>query len=193
MDYSYSSGSGDGNVRAFFIKKARHIAVAAVVVFLIGSFYLVGKTITTYATYSKSLETELNDTQNALLQEQEQKEACESLLGTAQSSLGVCSSNLDSAKGSLNSCQNNVAQLSRDVNTLSNKSASLSRSLDACNAEKDTSSQSHKQLARNSVRAICCSFSDTQSSVVRNWNVVNNSIVCSGGYTINCTSGESNY
>jgi hypothetical protein len=193
MGYSYSPSSRDERARAFFSRKGKHLLVAAVIVFFIGTFYLVGNTLTGYVTYSKDLEQQLNSTNNELSALQVQKEACDadlqnanSDIGGLNSSLNTCTTNLFSSKLFLDSCN-------KDKEKLNEEKRNLSSSLDMCRAEKDTSAQSYRQLARNSVKAICCSFGDVQSATIRNWNITNNSIVCSGTYTINCTSGESNY
>lgn len=186
MGYNYSPQSKDERARTFFAKRGKHIAIAAVIVFLIGAFYATGNLITTYATYNKNLQEQLNSTQIALETEQQQKEVCEASLENTKSNLNTCSSDLASTKGSLASCGSDKEKLAGDTR-------SLTSSLNTCISEKESINQSYKHLARNSVKAICCSFGDVQSAATRNWNIINDSIVCSGNYTVNCTSGETNY
>jgi len=193
MGYSYAPKSGGEGVRGFSAKRGKQLAIAAILVFFTGIFYFVGSTMTGYATYSKSLETQLNNTQDELTAVQEQKEICESVLenmrsslGSLNSSLSTCGTDLASNRLSLDNCNKERASLESERNN-------LSTSFNSCRTENENSIQSYKQLARSSVRPICCSFGDVQSAAIRNWNIANNSIVCTGNYTINCTSGESNY
>ena len=190
MGYNYSPQSNEG---LQFGKKGKHLAIAAVIILFAGIFYFVGNTMTGYATYSKSLETQLNNTQAELTAVQEKKDICESVLenmrsnlGSLNSSLSTCGSNLASNRLSLDNCNKERVRLENEGNN-------LSASLNSCRTENENSIQSYKQLARSSVRPICCSFGDVQSAAIRNWNITNGSIVCNGNYTINCTSGESNY
>lgn len=189
MGYSYSPNSGGRK----FGKRSKQLAVAGVIILFVGTFYFMGNTLTSYATYNKNLEMQLNNTQGQLLQEQEMKEQCEASLSAAKDGLNTCNADKIFTSAKLESCQNNVVQLNRNVNELTNKSSNLSSSLDACKNSYSSTLESYRQLARNSVKAICCSFGDVQSGAARNWNITNNNIVCSGNYTINCTSGESNY
>lgn len=186
MGYSYSPQSKDERARAFFDRRGKQLAVAAVIVFLVGAFYTTGNLITSYATYNKDLQEQLNSTQAALETEQQQKESCQALLESSNSDLNKCGNDLASTKGYLASC-------GADKDKLNSNIQNLSASLDTCKSEKESINQSYKQLARNSVKAICCSFGDVQSAAIRNWNIINNSISCTGNYTVNCTDGETNY
>ncbi|MBI4153707.1 hypothetical protein HY501_00060 [Candidatus Woesearchaeota archaeon] len=194
MGYSYSPASRDEQVREFFGRRGKHLAIAAVIVFFIGVFYFVGNTITGYATYSKSLEQQLNTSAQELSDTKEQHELCQLSLESSNNdraalnaSINKCSSDLFSNKLFLDSCY-------KEKEKLENTTKRLDSQLSSCNNDKIASGEAYKQLARSSVKAICCSFGDVQSATIRNWNITsNNSIVCSGNYTINCTSGESNY
>ena len=190
MGYSYAPQSSGGLQLG---KRGKHLAIAAVIILFVGTFYFVGNTMTGYVTYSESLEQQLNETHNKFLDMKAQYETCDAYLGNANSniaslntSLNACSTDMFSQKLAVTSCNNEKERLGREK-------SDLSTSLSSCRSEQVSSTESYKQLARNSVKAICCSFGDVQSGSVRNWNITNNSIVCTGNYTINCTTGESNY
>ena len=191
MGYSYSPGSGER--MHFFDKKGKHLAVAAAILLFIGTFYFVGNTLTGYITYSRNLEQELNETHNELIDLKSEYEACSTDLTDANSGIASLNSSLNSCSADMFSQKLAVTSCNTEKNSLIEEKKSLSSSLSSCRNEQTSSHESYRQLARNSVKAICCSFGDVQSSAIRNWNITNNSIVCTGNYTINCTSGESNY
>ncbi len=194
MGYSYSPTSRDEAARAFFGRRGKHLAIAAVIVFFIGVFFLIGNTVTTYATYNKALESQLNSTSQQLTETQSGLELCELNLENSNSdraglnaSINKCTTDLFSSMLFLDNCN-------KEKEKLENTTRRLDSQLSSCNSDKIASGEAYRQLARNSVKAICCSFGDVQSATTRNWNItINNSIVCAGNYTINCTSGESNY
>ena len=194
MGYSYSPTTRDEATRAFFGRRGKHLAIAAAIVFFIGIFYVVGNTVTSYATYNKALESQLNNTSQQLTETQSELELCELNLENSNSdrtalnaSISKCTTDLFSSKLFLDSCY-------KDKDKLENTTRKLDNQLSLCDSEKIASGEAYRQLARSSVKAICCSFGDVTSGTVRNWNITaNNSISCSGNYTINCTSGESNY
>lgn len=192
MGYRYTPYTKDERARSFFGKRGKNLAIVAVVVVLISVFYVTGNTLTGYATYSKNLERQLNNTKNALLISQEQKEVCKDLLESTSSELNSCKNDLTSAKDSLANCSNTTLQLSNTIQNLSSKINNLTQSLENCKKDNESVSEQYEQLAKNSAKPICCSFGDIQSGAIRNWNIMNNAIICSGNYTVNCTSGETN-
>ncbi len=187
MEYRYSSQTKEERLRAFLNKNKKHVAVSAVIaVFLVASFYVSNSVITAYATYNTDLEQQLEDIEEALVDARAQKDSCRISLENANADIERCGSNLTSTGQLLEACRS-------EIDKFSNALQNLSSAFTACEAEKESALQSLKQLVRNTVKAICCSYGDVQSGVVGNWGIVGDSITCSGNYTVNCSSGETNY
>ena len=186
MGYSYSPHSTDEKARQFFSKRGKHLAIAIVIIFLLVVFYTTGLAMTTYATYSRNAEQQLNETKTNLAIVQAEKDVCLASLNATGNDLKRCESDLSLKTSLLNTC-------GIEKSSLNNNIVSTVSSLNTCKTEKDSAIQSSKQLVRNSVKAICCSYGDVQTGFVRNWNTVNDSITCTGSYTVNCSTGETNY
>ncbi|HLC76683.1 MAG TPA: hypothetical protein VJH04_00610 [archaeon] len=186
MGYSFSPTSKDEAARSFINKRGKQMVIAVAVAFLIGIFYFTGTTLTTYATYNKNLEQELTDTKGDLTASQLEADSCQQSLDASNSQLQTCTNDLSSSKSSLQSCTS-------EKNDLTDEVVAFKSAVEACEGKITSSSDSFKQLAKNSVRPICCSFGDMQNGATRNWDIVNNSISCSGSYTVNCATGETNY
>ena len=184
MSYSYSASDGDFSSR----RKQAIIVIAAAL--LITIFYFVNGTITTYATYSKNLQNDLESAKIALNEQQQKYDECQGSLIGASLDLSVCNSALNSTGSSLSSCNSEKSQLNSQVSQLNSQISSLNYNISSCQTNAENV---YKQLARNSAKPICCSFGDFQSGASRSWSLANNSITCSGTYTVNCTSGETNY
>lgn len=186
MGYSYSPYPKEQRVKSFFGKRGRRLAIAVVLVFLLVAFYSAGSALTSFATYSSDLKQQLDDTSVALAVVQGQMGQCENYLSDVRGDLKACRSGARTVEADLETC----SATSRELNKTANE---LSFWLNTCRAENEAAMQSFKQLIRTSVKAICCSFGDVQDGTVRYWNIVNSTIVCSGGYMVNCSSGETNY
>ncbi len=186
MGYSYSPYPKEQRVKSFFGKRGRHLAIVAVLIFLLVAFYSAGNALTGFATYSSDLKQQLDDTNVALAVVQGGKEMCENYLDEVSGDIKACRSGARTVEADLEAC----SAASRELNKTANE---LSFWLDTCRTEKEAAMQSFKQLIRNSVKVICCSFGDVQDGTVRYWNIVNSTIVCNGGYTVNCSNGETNY
>jgi len=157
------------------------------------SLYALGTTITGYFTYSGNIESELNKTQNELAIYKSVSEECTRILWMKEKNLSVCETSLGSASISLAKCN-------RLADNLINQSVLLNLSLSSCLSESSLLRNkfgnlniSYNTLVRNSVKAICCSFGDVQSSLIRNWNVTNDRIICTGSFSVNCSSGETTF
>lgn len=171
----------------------KKVALVIATVILAFSIYSVGTTITSYITYSSSVESELNKTKADLAVYKAVTEECARDLSQKEQNLSVCESTLGSTYASLASCNQQAA-------ALLSQSASLNASLSSCLGEstalKNTYgnlAESYNNLVRSSVKAICCSFGDIQSGGARSWNITSDRIVCSGLYSVNCTSGETTF
>lgn len=186
MGYNFSPKTTDEKARSFLKGRGKQIVIAVVVLFLIGVFYFTGTTINTYATYNKNLEQDLQSAKDDLASAQVEIQTYKSSLETSNNQLQTCNTNLELSKTSLSSYIKEKSNLTDEVQVY--RSA-----VETCESRIASSGDTFKQLTRNSVRPICCSYGDIQNGGTRNWDVVNNSIICSGNYTVNCTSGETNY
>ncbi|MFA4819986.1 MAG: hypothetical protein WC613_03440 [Candidatus Aenigmatarchaeota archaeon] len=186
MGYSYSPQSTDERARQFFSKRGKHLAIVIVVAFLFVVFYTTGIAMTTYATYSRTVEQQLNETRVNLANVQTEKNLCQASLENTSNDLKLCQTNVNSITALLDSCDKEKTLLYTNVN-------SLNSSLNNCKTEKAAAAQSFKQFIKNSVKAICCSYGDVQSGAARKWSMVNDSIICTGEYTVDCATGETNY
>ena len=193
MGYRYSPSSKDEQARSFLNKRGRQLAVSAVIIFLLTMFYFTGNALTGYITYSSDLESQLNNAKNALVVSEGQKDSCQTSLGNTKAELNACNNNIVSAKTDLEKCSTESSQFNKQVEILNGKLKDVSSSLDECKSQQASLYGFYDQLARSSIKPICCSFGDEQLAALRNWNIINNSIVCNGNYTVNCSSGESNY
>lgn len=63
------------------------------------------------------------------------------------------------------------------------------------NSELNNDIERLSVLFRNSVRTVCCSFSDIQQALYRNWLISGNNVICTtnGSYTVNCGTGTTDY
>jgi hypothetical protein len=147
------------------------IIIAAILVVSIGGYYATG-----YVTYNEN-----------------QKKVCENNLSVCATNLVTCNNDVVGIQNQLTTCHNDVTQAnekSTDLQTMLNNCTDEKGILSTQTAEAITG---YKILAKSSVKPICCSYSDAQSGSVKNWGIMSNFIVCDGNYTINCTTGETNY
>ncbi len=186
MSYNFSPKTTDEKARSFLNKRGKQIGIAIIVVFLVSVFYYTGTTLTTYATYNNDLEQDLQSAKSGLAGAQSEIQTYKSSLETSNNQLRTCNSNLELSKTSLSSCSKEKSDLTDEVKV-------YKTAVETCESKISSSGDSFKQLAKNSVKFICCSYGDVQNGGTRNWDVVGNSIICSGNYTVNCSNGETNY
>ena len=186
MGYNFSPTTKDERARSFLKGRGRQIGIAIVVLFLIGVFYFTGSTLNAYATYNKDLESDLASAQSNLVAAQSEIQTYKSSLETSSNQLQTCNNDLSLSEISLGTCTKEKSNLTDEVQVYKSAVAT-------CESKIASSGDTFKQLARSSAKPICCSFGDMQNGAVRNWDVLNNSITCSGNYTVNCSSGETNY
>ena len=173
-------------------KNTKHIVIAAVSAALIFSFYLI-TTNTAYVSYTESLESELNKTKAALSSVEGEKTQCLKDLFEKISASDKCSAELNEKSANLDICESDRTGMKTYI-------SSVNSSLSSCMSEKQSlqglyqnESENFRSLVRNSAASICCSFRDAQRGSVINWGIANNSIICEGSYTVNCSTGATNY
>jgi len=169
------------------------ITIASFLIILTFSFYLITSGVTAYITYTEALETELNETKKELDITKASMEECSKSLASTRNDLNSCNSNLDQSMSQLSTCEN-------ERNELSTRKSELESELSTCNAEREDFKTRYENrltafntLVRNSVKAICCSFDDVSSGATKTWGIVDDKIVCTGDYNVNCATGETEY
>jgi hypothetical protein len=118
----------------------------------------------------------------------------------AQNRIDMCNKALSDVTNERDSCENNLSKTSSDLSVCGEERDELRGDYIKCLTEKDNVSslyekekENYKELAGNSVQAICCSFSDLKSGMIKNWGIKENKIVCGEGeFTVNCATGETN-
>ena len=194
--YSYSTHSTRYKVRNLVVGNKKQLWTASVVIALIFSFYLVSETMTGYLTYGENMELELNKTRDILLITQDKLKAI-------QSSEQGCQNNLLVTEGKLNSCNQRLSNsesfllaCESERDNLKTYSEELNTLIDTCETERDElevkyedASTSLSNLIGNTVSLICC----RPGIEISQWEIVDDEIVCSGPFTVNCTTGEVEY
>jgi len=149
--------------------------------------------VTGYITYTENLEIEFNETQKELDITTASLDECSKNMANIKEGLTSCNSELDQSRSQLTTCEN-------ERNELRTKNSELDSQLSTCNAESEDLKARYESrlsafdnLVRNSVKAICCSFNDIDAGLTKNWGIVDDKIVCTGGYSVNCTSGATDY
>jgi len=163
------------------------LAIVLVIV-LFFSFSMTG-----FVTYQGSLEDELNETKTNLSLASDQLVACSSNLLEKDSDYQSCLSGLDSTKSFLESCQDTVQTRDDSISSLNSDIASCNSEKENLGNEISTVKSSYNELVKNTVRDLCCTFSDANSGAEKSWGISSNSIVCTGPYTVNCGSGSTSF
>lgn len=178
-----------GNLR----KNGKSITIVSILIVLTLSFYLITSSVTAYITYTENIEKVLNETKKELDVTKASMEECSKNLASTRDDLNSCNSNLDQSRSQLSTCEN-------ERNELRTRNSELESQLSACNTEKEDFKARYENrlsafnnLVRSSVRALCCSFGDIVSEATKNWGIVDDKIVCTGNYHVNCSTGETDY
>lgn len=192
--YSYTPDTLRSRIDKFAKNNTRPVAIALVSVFLMAGFYNFSDEITGYLTYQSNLELQLNETRNMLSSAEAEKSSCISDLASANGDLDECRLTMSSSESSLSKCI-------KEKSGLTDVSNSLSASLETCEAENNdiegklkVKTDSYDALVRNSARSVCCRTFDVIDGNVVKWDMKDSRVVCGDGrYSMNCTSGSTNY
>ena len=106
-------------------------------------------------------------------------------LETKKKEASICESRLNATKGKESEVINKYQDISSKNNNLNEFAAKLEQDYDKCNNKRDI----YKEIIANAVRDICCSFGDFRIGSTKNWDISDNSIICSGKNTIACANG----
>lgn len=196
FNYNYKPFSLRGRATKFISSNSKQLFIALVVVFFLSFSYLMTNALTGYITYQESLEDELNKTKNILAEKENQlssvtsaNDACKTELQTKLSELGACNSKLSESESYLVSCEterDDLKEYSKEINSL----------LVTCEQERSDFSTKYNEisaeyssLVKNTAADVCCRPGIENS----NWGIVYSRVVCYGDFTVDCTSGETNY
>ena len=119
---------------------------------------------------------------------------CQSTVVSLQTDLSVCNNNIINGTNDLATCNSQKESL----NTYSN---GLNELLNTCKTEKNdlndnltTRENDYDTLIKNVARPMCCSAFDILEGKEMNWDIDNNALKCgTGSFTVNCTTGTTNY
>jgi len=193
FQYKYKAFALRTRLTGALRRSSKSVTIVSILIVLILSFYLITSSVTAYITYTENIEKELNETSKELSITKASMEECSKNLVSTRDNLNSCNSNLEQSKSQLSTCEN-------ERSTLQTRKSELELQLSNCTAEReDLRARYENRLAafnsvvKNSVRAICCSFGDVVSGAPKNWGIVDNKIVCTGSYNVNCSTGETDF
>ncbi|MBI2076712.1 MAG: hypothetical protein HYT72_05695 [Candidatus Aenigmarchaeota archaeon] len=192
--YKYSYRPPFRNKQLKFLKaNGRHMLIIVISITLIFTFSTIANRITGFVLYANDIEARLNETLKNVNMLSREKAECSAMLADTGQNMDICNNKLTSSQSFLVACEKERD----DLKSYSDRINSLFR---ACDVErKDLSEKlanetsNYKEVVRSSVKAICCSFGDSVSGALRNWAILNSQIVCSGNFTVNCTSGKTDF
>jgi septal ring factor EnvC (AmiA/AmiB activator) len=172
-------------------QKEARIAVISLIIIL--AIYFVGSNVSGLVTYRENLVMQLNKTQEDLFKMIAERDSLQNDLQMRAQELGICSATLKEN-------EQNIIKCEAEKNDIKKSSESTSQQFAACQNERtnfetlyNERAQTYRSLVLNTAR-MCCSSYDVHNEIVQFWNVTNNSIACySGSYTLNCSSGQTNY
>jgi adenylosuccinate lyase len=181
MKYEYRLG-----IKNFFIKNSKKITIAVIVIVVLFVVYSINAFVTGFVAYNEELENELNKFKNDFI--------------TINQSFIECRNNLDVYLTEARTCEKNLQNCEKQKEVTTNYSIALENIIGQCQKDKEAIMQNYtkltenyKNIIRESVRSRCCSYDDIMNGAIKNWDIKDNKIMCSGNYTVNCTSGETNY
>lgn len=174
-----------------------NVITAVIIIVVIGIFAVGAFSITGFVTYTQDMEQELNETTIALDNTKVKLDECNTNLFNSLDKITDLENRLQDSSGLLIECEGVKA----DLNSYANE---LNALLTTCEGEKAEVEKNYQDsldtiadlentrdtVIKKSARSVCCSFADVENSVIRNWTVVDNGVVCDGNHTINCGTGE---
>ncbi len=190
-EYHYDKFTLKGRAIRFISSNKKPASFMFLSVVAVASLYLVTSSITGFVTYTEDIESKLNETATRIDVLESEKEQCENDLQGMAEDLENCMSRFSS---SLQECK-------QEITVLEGKNDELSYDLSSCEAERTEAEDKYEKvsadfetLVKNSVWDVCCSPYDVVNSNINDWGLTDNRIICgSGGYTINCGTGETSY
>ncbi len=193
FQYRYKAFTISNKLLGVLKRNSRATTIVSILIILIFSFYLITSSVTGYITYTENLEAKLNETEKDLEITKASMEACSNNLADTRDDLNSCNAGLGQSQSQLSTCE-----IQR--NDLTEENSQLESDMAVCDSERadylnmyETRLEAFNNLVRNSVKAICCSFNDIDSGTTKEWGIADNKIVCTGGYQVNCGTGETNY
>jgi flagellar basal body-associated protein FliL len=164
-------------------------------------FIGISSSVSGYVAYRESVNKQLDSTVQELSTVTKEKEECNTNLFSSLEKETQCKSQLSSKDSQLNTCNNQKT-------TLEQQKTQSDALYSSCLAQKEdldekytgvveqleASSSEYDELAKNSVRSVCCSIGDILSGAVRYWEVSDNKIICAeNGRNVNCGTGETDF
>lgn len=172
-----------GRGAEFVVRNSKKISLFILLIAAVFSAFTVSREVTGLTTRVDQISGNLGEVQDSANFIRQERESCYSDLSYAQGSFNSCQEGLNKTEGLLNLCKNDFGELRKSYDSCSEQKGAAEKLLEETLA-------AYEDLAKNSVTAICCSFSDVRSGEVKSWGISNNTIACSGNFTVNCKSGE---
>jgi len=174
MRYEYRTG-----IKKLFEENHKAICVAVLAVLLGIVAFSANSVITGFVTYNDELRGELNDYKSDFITMNQSYNECINNINT-------CMNDLKTKCSTLQNCENEkIAAV--------NQTKIMENNLNNCKEQKDAIQKNYTNILKDAVKAICCSVDDSINGAVKNWEIRDSKLVCTGNYTVNCTSGETNY
>ena len=194
--YSYNAHTIRYKAKDAVVGNNKQLWMVSIIIALVVSMYIASNAVTGYITYGQSMEVEYNKTRDLLFLKQSELES-------VKASEENCNANLIDTEEKLNSCnvrfsesESLLINCESDMNNLKTYSEELNALLNECDAERsefqekyENASTTLSNLIDNTVALICCRPGIETSE----WDMINDEIVCSGSYSIDCNTGELTY
>lgn len=188
MRFNLLSAGKEGSGKTFLSKNIKMVGLVVMAIFIFAVAFVAGQT-TGYATYKQSADSKIAELESGLESASEEAETCKSSFNSKSAEYVVCQQDLNSSISEITAC-------SSEKDSIRITSDALNVSLVSCTTEKNDYASKlgnlesgYDTLANNSARGICCGIGDILGGSVRNWDVSNNSIICTGIRSVNCSSG----
>ncbi|MBI4896622.1 MAG: hypothetical protein HY832_03695 [Candidatus Aenigmarchaeota archaeon] len=180
-------------------KKTVILAAAIVIALLV--VYTTSTTITGFATRIGTLEQQIKTTQDTLTKTALEKETCVSTVDQATKAkdkavadLAGCQTTMASSQSELSSCRDARKTLEENNRQLTSMSQTCQQERITYLQKLETEVTAKNSIIRNTIRAVCCSFSDIQTNMNKTWGLTNtNAVTCSGNHTVQCGTGETDF
>lgn len=180
-------------LRNFTIKNSKNLSIIILVIVLMIVSYSINSVITGYTVYSEELEKEVENYKEQYETANQNYEDCKNTVDEYKSEAEQCRDDIKTHEASLQECE-------KEKEIQAKYSTALQDIVNECESEKssmqedyDRLLENYKDVIRDSVTSRCCSYSDIRNDVTKNWDIIDNEIICSGNYTVNCGTGETNY
>jgi hypothetical protein len=192
--YSYTAPGTANAIKSSWEKYGRSISIALVSIFTLFMFFNLSTNVTGFITYTESLQEELNETQIELAGAKASHQQCISSLDGRITELTECNSLLSGGESELAACKSEKTSLTIYTDELNEVLNVCTSERDIIQESLDTQETNYDELIRNSARPMCCSAFSILNGDSISWGLNDNKLKCgSGDFTVDCSTGETDY